>query len=443
MASGLEEVNRVIGANDLVLVKDDLSNIPKRFQKYMTAIGKLSSGCTVNYIGQEIALTAGHCFWQTFFDENMKLNESCSEDVISWQMTASPLVQHQSKCLEIIAMQRSEALGVDFAIIKVDNPPPVALEVDWNFVLNKFSFLTIFSYPEDQPLSWSRYCRSNNETSQKNPYPDQLHHLCDTKTGSSGAAVLNATNAKVIALHRSGDGDFLSDGSMTEAVENYAVYISKMPIKSILEKRGFFSKYKDGFPDLWWKPVPKEQLASWEIGPQEADRSKGEVILSKRNELGQFSNLSSNTFVLDGVKYNSLEGLWQGMKYPENPQDERFKNAKVVWPYTREQVYAMDGFAAKDAGDIANKNMKELGISWITYQGKKIEYKTTGKAEHYDIIYKASVAKIEQNPDLKKLLLSTGNLKFLPDHAQQPGAAPAYLYFDIYMKIRDDLRKSP
>ena len=151
-----EQIDRVIGDNDLVAVKDDLSNIPKRFQKYMSAIGKLSSGCTVNYIGQDIALTAGHCFWQTFFDENLKTNESCSGDVILWQMTASPLVQHESKCVEIIAMQRSEALGLDFAIIKVDNPPSVPLEVDWSSSLSKNPLFTIFSYPEEQPLSWSR-----------------------------------------------------------------------------------------------------------------------------------------------------------------------------------------------------------------------------------------------------------------------------------------------
>ncbi len=39
------------------------------------------------------------------------------------------------------------------------------------------------------------------------------------------------------------------------------------------------------YPDEWWKPVPESDLASWEIGPQGADRTKNEVILSKRNDL--------------------------------------------------------------------------------------------------------------------------------------------------------------
>ncbi len=196
----------------------------------------------------------------------------------------------------------------------------------------------------------------------------------------------------------------------------------------------------DSYPDVWWQPVPESDLKGWEIPPQAADRSKGEVILSKRNELGQFSNLAAAPFVMDGVKYASVEGLWQGMKYPENANDERLKDPSVVWPYTREQVYAMSDFESKAAGDLANANMKKLGIKWITYKGKKVEYNGSGVQRHYQIILKASRAKIAQNPNLKKLLLSTGDLKFFPDHTQQPNPNPAYLYHEIYMKIRSEIK---
>jgi len=200
------------------------------------------------------------------------------------------------------------------------------------------------------------------------------------------------------------------------------------------------SKVNDNYPDQWWVFIPPSELKGWEIAPQAADRSKGEVILSKRTELGIFSNLSEAHFEMDGIHYASVEGLWQGMKYPEGPNDERLKDPNVVWPYTREQVYKMSGFESKAAGDAANANMKQLGIKWITYKGKKIEYKTeTGKVEHYNIIYRASEQKVLQNPEIKNLLLRTGNLKFLPDHTQQPNPDPAYLYFDIFMKIRSGL----
>src|SRR5687767_1842588 len=83
---------------------------------------------------------------------------------------------------------------------------------------------------------------------------------------------------------------------------------------------------KDKYPDIWWKHVPEDQLSGWEIPPQAADREKGFVVLSKRNELGQFSNLGPAEFILDNQVYASVEGLWQGMKYPEGKNDERLKD---------------------------------------------------------------------------------------------------------------------
>ena len=82
---------------------------------------------------------------------------------------------------------------------------------------------------------------------------------------------------------------------------------------------------QDGFPDIWWQGVPDDQVAGWEIPPQAADRAKLEVVLSKRNELGQFSNLQAAQFYLDDDRYGSVEGLWQALKYPENKDDESSK----------------------------------------------------------------------------------------------------------------------
>jgi predicted NAD-dependent protein-ADP-ribosyltransferase YbiA (DUF1768 family) len=200
--------------------------------------------------------------------------------------------------------------------------------------------------------------------------------------------------------------------------------------------------YTDGFPDVWWQAVPKDQLAGWEIGPQEADREKGEVILSKRNELGKLSNFTPAPFTLDGVTYASIEGLWQGMKFPEGPNDERLKDKSIVWPFTREQVMQMSSFEAKHAGDKAGENMKKLGIHWVTYKGQKLDYHGADKDKFYDIIFRASKAKLEANPDIKALLLRTKNLKLLPDHHQNPNDPPAYRYFEIYEKLRSEYQSN-
>ena len=195
----------------------------------------------------------------------------------------------------------------------------------------------------------------------------------------------------------------------------------------------------DGYPDHWWQEVPKDQLAGWEISPHTANRLNKEVILSKRNELGKLSNFEPSPFMLDGETYGSIEGLWQSMKYPENQNDER-NHPSVVWPHSRRQVMAMSSFEAKNAGTLASQNMKKLGIKWVTYKGQKIEYGGADQDKHYDIILRASRAKLQAHPQIKEILMSTGDLKLLPDHKTSPDSPPAYHYYDIYMKLRSEFQ---
>src|SRR5271163_1487338 len=89
------------------------------------------------------------------------------------------------------------------------------------------------------------------------------------------------------------------------------------------------------YPAHWWTPVPEDQKAVWEILPQAA--KPGEVILSKRNELGILSNFAATPFTFRGRRYASVEGFWQMMLYPESSNDPRAKPG-IVWPHTRDQV---------------------------------------------------------------------------------------------------------
>jgi predicted NAD-dependent protein-ADP-ribosyltransferase YbiA (DUF1768 family) len=198
------------------------------------------------------------------------------------------------------------------------------------------------------------------------------------------------------------------------------------------------SSAESRYPSHWWKLVPKEQAASWEELPQEA--RPGEVILSKRNELGLLSNFAATPFTLDGERYASLEGFWQMMLYPEGPDDERAKFPGLMWKYTRQQVAQMAGFEAKAAGDPAWDNMKKMGINWVTYRGRRMDYYTSDKGEHYRLIVRATRAKVEQNPEVRCVLLATGDLLFRPDHHQPSDAPPSWHYFDIYMEIRRELQ---
>jgi len=76
----------------------------------------------------------------------------------------------------------------------------------------------------------------------------------------------------------------------------------------------------------------------------------------------------------------------------------------------------MTGFEAKHAGTVAEQNMRKMGISWVTFEGKQIEYRPANPGEHYRLIVAATREKILQNPEAKRVLLATGNLVLKPDH---------------------------
>jgi len=192
------------------------------------------------------------------------------------------------------------------------------------------------------------------------------------------------------------------------------------------------------YPAQWWAPVPTNGAPVWEIFPQDA--GPGEVILSKRNELGLLSNFAATPFMFHGKRYASMEGFWQMMKYPEGPDDPRATFPGLQWQHTREEIAQMVGFDAKRAGTLADQNMKKMGITWVTFEGKQMEYKPSVPGEHYRLIVQATREKVRQNPEVRRVLLATGDLVLKPDHHQEPDAAAAWRYYDILMQIRKELK---
>ena len=192
------------------------------------------------------------------------------------------------------------------------------------------------------------------------------------------------------------------------------------------------------YPAHWWTPINDPKKPDWEILPQEA--GPGEVILSKRNELGLLSNFAATPFVFHKKRYASLEGFWQAMLYPEGPNDPRAKFPGLEWKYTREQVAQMTAFEAKHAGDLAEENMRKMKIGWVSFERNHFAYRPKKPGRHYQLIVAATWAKVLQNEDVKRVLLSTGDLKLKPDHHQEPNAPAAWRYFEIWMKIRNELQ---
>ena len=194
------------------------------------------------------------------------------------------------------------------------------------------------------------------------------------------------------------------------------------------------------YPDRWWTPVPEANKPDWEILPQAA--KPGEVILSKRHELGILSNFAATPFTLHGKRYASVEGFWQMMLYPEGADDPRAKFPGLQWPHTREQVGQMTAWDAKNAGDLGEQNMKKMGIDWVSFEGRRFKYWSHEHGEHYRLIVEAMRAKLEQNPKVKETLLSTGDLILKPDHHQEENPPDEWHYFQIWMDLRSQLQRA-
>jgi hypothetical protein len=198
------------------------------------------------------------------------------------------------------------------------------------------------------------------------------------------------------------------------------------------------STAETAYPAHWWTPVSKAGAPGWEILPQQA--RSGEVVLSKRNELGLLSNFAPTPFVFHHRHYASIEGFWQAMKYPENSRDQRAMFPGLEWRYTRVQVEQMSGFDAKRAGDLANTNMAAMHINWVTFEGHEIEYRPSQPGDHYRLIVAATWQKVLQNAPVRRVLLSTGGLVLKPDHKQEPTAPAAWRYYEILTDIRWSLQ---
>ena len=195
-----------------------------------------------------------------------------------------------------------------------------------------------------------------------------------------------------------------------------------------------FSAFAQNYPAEWFKPVPTEGAPAWEILPQAA--GPGEVILSKRNELGILSNFAATPFTYRGETYASVEGFWQMMKYPEAQDDIR---STLFYPFTRAQVAGMVAFEAKNAGSVGEKMMEQLGIDWVTFEGTPMVYCSIEKGLHYQLIKEAMIEKLHQNSEVKRILKATGNLILRPDHHSEGCQAPEWKYYQVWMEIRAEL----
>jgi V8-like Glu-specific endopeptidase len=248
--------DKVIGPNDLVFVSPSKENIPFKYRNLVEAIGLMDVGCTVTYIGQGYAVTAGHCIWTEFFTEIPKkpfINLPCKDDFghqfeIWWGYRGEEGSTPKSKglCERIVYALVTDHF--DFAILKVSNPPKAKIPVELEKHSQLGDRITVFSHADNMPLQWSRNCSIKRIIAATIDI-SSLMHVCDTNPGSSGAAIIDLQTLKIVGLHNGGihfeDVSeelpifFDPDPSSEKLGINYGTYIMDSPARTILKNLGF------------------------------------------------------------------------------------------------------------------------------------------------------------------------------------------------------------
>jgi predicted NAD-dependent protein-ADP-ribosyltransferase YbiA (DUF1768 family) len=154
------------------------------------------------------------------------------------------------------------------------------------------------------------------------------------------------------------------------------------------------------------------------LGPEaEACRVPINITSQSPEPLRLASNFAHTPFRLDGLAYASIEGFWQGLKFPDEAD--------------RRRLAALHGTAARDAGHGAP------AADSFVYGGETVRVGTWG---HWQLMEKACRAKFSQHAAAREALLSTGRRPLVhevePDSRNIPGAVMAA----IWTRIRDGLR---
>jgi V8-like Glu-specific endopeptidase len=230
-------VDKVIGNDDLRPVNADAANIPIQFQNLVNAFGRLSMDCTGTHLGNGYVITAGHCFWSP---PTLQRDLKCDDVTIEWGLRKDAQPYLISKCEKIVFELNNG--NHDFAIIKVFPVPPVAILPDLNRRAVIGDTITIFSHPDKEPLQWAGFCGLERKVHGDLP-TNTIQHKCDTKAGSSGAALINVLNHKIIGIHNGGvdgfafnkDPDLLPQNTGM----NYGSYVLDSPLYEALKELGF------------------------------------------------------------------------------------------------------------------------------------------------------------------------------------------------------------
>ena len=122
--------------------------------------------------------------------------------------------------------------------------------------------------------------------------------------------------------------------------------------------------------------------------------------------------------------------------------NSRFQKEKISKTNNSNRtLLPVDGFRSKIRRNARRGKYEEtrhrLGV---LINGKRFPYRSQTPGEHYRLIVAAMRAKLGQNPEVRRILLATGDLILKPDHHGEVESPPEWKYYEIWMQLRSELQ---
>ncbi len=185
---------------------------PQEFE-LAKAVGKLvykpkdrtNGSCTATHVGNNYVVTAGHCI-----DDPTLFSDTCSSLQVEWHFRRSrvdfpktPKSSLIGQCQEIVSwsFKVGNPNSIDHTIFRVDKAPEARIAIEPNPTLTPGSKVHQFSHPGGMPLILAQNCNINQLAFQ------YYQHDCWGASGSSGAALIDASTNKLIGLLSMGSDD--------------------------------------------------------------------------------------------------------------------------------------------------------------------------------------------------------------------------------------------
>jgi predicted NAD-dependent protein-ADP-ribosyltransferase YbiA (DUF1768 family) len=168
---------------------------------------------------------------------------------------------------------------------------------------------------------------------------------------------------------------------------------------------------------FWLRESKHGALVFHTLGSRaEACREPLNITSRSPTPLRLISNFAHTPFILDGSSYASIEGFWQGLKFPEDTD--------------RRRLAALYGSEAKDAGFYAPASEE------LNYRGRKVRI---GTWEHRQLMERACDAKFQQNEKAAAALRMTSKRPLVHRTKPDSKTIPGVIMAEIWMRIRDQL----